>query len=595
MPANPSATDRVADGPTGGAERRGAAHRDTAIRADDAGHRRRLRPSRERLIARLPLVVMLLALAGNAVMLLQFTADVWFWADDWDLLFLRGIIPGADVGLLAPHNSHWLLMEILIYRGLFEVFGLGSYLPWAVTEIVFHLAVSFTTYLLLRRVGARPWAAVGGGVLIMYFGEGANAELWAASMNHVGALLFGLLAAYVVARVAGTRAPILGAAALLVVAVMFSGTALAVVAMVFVFAAGQRGFRYALAVAVPPTVVFGTWYLSQRDAIDPLGSRPDLSQVPTFIWTGMTGTLGEGTGLPGAGPLLLGVVVGCLLIARPEPSGLVTLAGAGLVGDVVQLVLLGVGRFGFGPEQVATSHYAYINIVLLAPAMTLVLHVALGAVRRSSFVIAVVALLVFATYAAHGWTRLTAWHDSFAIVTGANDEIALGIRDAYEDGQRVLTNTAVGALDLDYRPSYVVAPQIRAALPERKADPKWRLEAEGRFFTGVGPGDYGLARPGDLEIVSGLESDADVDDPGCHDYTATAAEPVLQLSSVDGNEIVVWSSSTLVKTKLLRGDDEGSLQEWPVEPGAVHIATSAHDTRLLISFNGAGDYQICKQ
>ena len=60
-----------------------------------------------------------------------------------------------------------------------------------------------------------------------------------------------------------------------------------------------------------------------------------------------------------------------------------------------------------------------------------------------------------------------------------------------------------------------------------------------------------------------------------------------------GQEIVVTSNSTLVKTKLYRGDVEGSLREWPVEPGPVHIATSARDTRLLVAFNGTGTYTVC--
>jgi hypothetical protein len=121
------------------------------------------------------------------------------------------------------------------------------------------------------------------------------------------------------------------------------------------------------------------------------------------------------------------------------------------------------------------------------------------------------------------------------------------------------------------------------------------VEAEGRFFVGAGSSDYGLAEPGRLELVSGLEGKHDIDQPGCHKFTATAAEPVLQLDSVDGNEIVVWSSSTLVKTILYRGEDQSALREWSVAPGPVHVATSARDAKLLVSFNGSGTYTVCKQ
>ena len=55
----------------------------------------------------------------------------------------------------------------------------------------------------------------------------------------------------------------------------------------------------------------------------------------------------------------------------------------------------------------------------------------------------------------------------------------------------------------------------------------------------------------------------------------------------------MWSSSTSVKTRLVRGDEESSLREWPVEPGPVHVATSAYDATLFVSFNGAGSYTVC--
>jgi hypothetical protein len=68
---------------------------------------------------------------------------------------------------------------------------------------------------------------------------------------------------------------------------------------------------------------------------------------------------------------------------------------------------------------------------------------------------------------------------------------------------------------------------------------------------------------------------------------------VLEVYVEAGQEIVVWSSSTTVKTKLYRDDLEGSLHEWPVEEGPVHIATSARDTQMLVAFNGTGSYTVC--
>ncbi|MEO6512110.1 MAG: hypothetical protein ABIO16_14025 [Nocardioides sp.] len=556
---------------------------------------RRLRPLRTRagLLAVLPTVVVVVALMASAVELIHFTDKIWFWADDWDLLFRRGIIPGADRGPFEPHNGHWFTAHIVMYRAIFEIFGLSSYVPYACVEIAFHLAIAWTTYLLLRRVGARAWAAVGAAVVIAFYGAGANAQIFAATMNHTGALLFGLLAAYCLARVDRDWLATALAAICLVVCVMFSGTALALLVMVAVFGIAHRGIRTAALTVAPATVAFTLWYLNYGRGIEPWGGDPQLSQIPHYVWVGLTGTLADGSGLVGAGPVLLAALVVSLMVARPEPSGLVSLAGAGLAAVLVQLVLASIGRFDFGAEQLGLSHYAYINVVLVSPAIGLAFHMALGGIRRSPLIVALLATVLVTAYASYGWTKLVQWHNDFALLTSATDEITMGIRDAYEQGEVIVNDAPLSDIDGDYLPSYVVAPEIRAALPHRPAEPFWRLEAEGRFFVGVGPDDYALAQPGRVEVVSGLKGRGNVDDPGCHKLTATAPEPVLEVYVEAGQEIVVWSSSTTVKTKLYRGDLEGSLHEWPVEEGPVHIATSARDTQLLVSFNGTGNYTVC--
>ena len=83
----------------------------------------------------LPVGLLLVGMIVNFVVLLRHSSGVWFWADDWDLLFLRGNIPRYDVGLLSPHNNHWLSAHILVYRLLFSLFGMGSYTPYAAAAI----------------------------------------------------------------------------------------------------------------------------------------------------------------------------------------------------------------------------------------------------------------------------------------------------------------------------------------------------------------------------------------------------------------------------------------------------------------------------
>ena len=234
---------------------------------------------------RLPVAVLAVGMAVNFVVLLQRKPGVWFWADDWDLLFLRGTIPEHDVGVLAPHNNHWFTAHILVYRVIFSLFGMGSYTPYAVTAVLVHLGIVAVTYVLLLRLRAGAWVAVLTALVIAFFGLGANAEIYAASMNHTGALLFGLIAALLtVSTRFGLRDQLLASACLLV-AVMFGLTGLAMFAMVGVFVVAQHGLRRAATVVGPPALVFVAWYVTygRSNGINSVNPTTDLStRSPRF-------------------------------------------------------------------------------------------------------------------------------------------------------------------------------------------------------------------------------------------------------------------------------------------------------------------------
>ena len=55
---------------------------------------------------------------------------------------------------------------------------------------------------------------------------------------------------------------------------------------------------------------------------------------------------------------------------------------------------------------------------------------------------------------------------------------------------------------------------------------------------------------------------------GCQQVRAVAADPILEVDTgPTGTEIVVWSDSTNIKTRLVREDLEGPNMDWEAEPG----------------------------
>ncbi len=88
-------------------------------------HRDRARSGRREGDRRTGLFVLAAAVAG--VVLLALGQGLTFFADEWAVIEGRSL----DVGsFLRPFNEHWLGTTIVVYRLMFGIFGLGSYVPY---------------------------------------------------------------------------------------------------------------------------------------------------------------------------------------------------------------------------------------------------------------------------------------------------------------------------------------------------------------------------------------------------------------------------------------------------------------------------------
>jgi hypothetical protein len=450
---------------------------------------------------------------------------------------------------------------------IFSVFGMGSYTPYAIAAIVVHLTIVSFTFVLLRRVGAGAWIAVMTALVVAFFGLGANAEIYAASMNHTGALLFGVVCAYLAATGDLTLRRQALVSMSLLASIMFGLTGLAMFAFVGTFVAARHTVIRAARCVAPPAVVFVAWFLlsGRSSGIYSVTPQTDLTStipaIPGYVWAGLTGTLGEGSGLTGAGPILVGILIAGLALYTGENRPLLHLAWAGVVADIFQLVIVGVARFDFGPTQLGTSHYSYINIVLLAPAIALVGTMLSRFRGRPRARAAVLAAILFVAYALNGVTYLRKWQDDFTLLTGGGRNIALGIKAGVANGQKVLTQRNPDPYNTHLIPRYVATPQILRSLPDRQPSEQGRLNADSYFFTGVGTTDYQMAGPSTVTPYAGLAEGTLVS--GCQRVRTTAPEPILQVVTGDaGTEIVLWSDSTTIKTRLVRGDVEGPTMDW---------------------------------
>lgn len=306
---------------------------------------------------------------------------LWFFGDEWSFLVRRGLWhwPGSQLGVWFPHNEHWSTLPILLWRGLYNVFRLGSYLPYLVPLLLAQVGVMHLAWRLCRREGTDPWVATVAVSVLGFLGAGSEDLAWAFQIGFVGSVLFGLLAFDLLDRrppsFATTRLDGLASVALLA-SLMCSTVGDAMVAGGAVLIFARRPWRRALSVLALPVVSYVIWFalighLGLRSHADQL-TTSTVTGLPAYVWTGLSSALGQAFNLEAAGAAaLVGLAAWVVWRAQhlwdehPALLGLSTAA-------VTFYVLVALGRDALGDSE-TVSRYVYVAIAILVPVVAQVL------------------------------------------------------------------------------------------------------------------------------------------------------------------------------------------------------------------------------
>jgi hypothetical protein len=145
-------------------------------------------------------------LGAAFVFLLVIGRHRWFDTDEWDLLIDRSLFGGhGRNGLLPPHNEHWLTVPILLYRLLFSVFALRTYVPYLLMVTLAHLLVVGLLWLLLRRLGVDVWVCFVVVAAVAFLGAGVDDIIFPFQTALLLSLAAGLAALLVAPRWAAGR------------------------------------------------------------------------------------------------------------------------------------------------------------------------------------------------------------------------------------------------------------------------------------------------------------------------------------------------------------------------------------------------------
>jgi len=341
-------------------------------------------------VERWSLPVFVLVEAGAFVFYLALARTQWFFADEWEFLSGRGV-NASD--LLRAHYGHWVAVPVVVYRLLWEVVGLRSYLPYVGVAIALHLAAAALLWVVMRRAGVCAAVATIVASAFVLFGAGAQDVLWAFQITFTGALVFGLVQLLLVdhdgpvdrrdwlALVAGF------------LAVMCSGVAVTMVVVVGIALLLRRSWRVAALQTVPLGLVYGLWWLHYSHGEHSF--RGSTRQIIDWCVTGASGVFGALGSVRG-----LGWVLGVILVAggvfAVRATGIAALRGrlalptALLIGAAAFLLIAAFDRSGVGASAAKLSRYLHILAALVLPAVG----VAIDALLRRRRLLGVVAAAV---------------------------------------------------------------------------------------------------------------------------------------------------------------------------------------------------------
>ena len=307
-------------------------------------------------------------MAGFAyVMRLQ--RDQWFFLDDWSFLKLDG------PGLFEPHVGHWSTSPLLLFHACRDVFGLGSYVPFALAVTLAHLATAHLVWRITLRARANAWIATAAVAVLVVLGSGAENILWGFQVGFLTALALGLLA-FLLADVAPlSRNRLLAIIALSAFALTWSGTAIPLIVATAALIAHRQGVRKAITYAIACAAVYLTWYAVYAigDPNNPdtggLGLEKIFIRVPEFL--GVMLLLGWQSIFPvfGIGAIVLITLLVWLVRLWRSGTKVEALSPALILTGAAALFALmtAYSRAEWSLGSGRASRYMYVLVVLLLP------------------------------------------------------------------------------------------------------------------------------------------------------------------------------------------------------------------------------------
>jgi hypothetical protein len=242
-------------------------------------------------IPRTRLVVAALALLALLVFVLLYIKGhgMTFYFDEWDFVLRRH---RTTVGIfLEPHNEHFSLVPVVVYKILFATAGLDHYEPYRIVALVLHLVIGALVFLWVRS-RAGDLLALAGATLLLFLGAGFEDVLWPFQIGFLFALAAGLGAFLLLER--DTRVADSAAMILLGVSLASASLGIPIALGAGAYLLVRPARRSRLWVVIVPLVLYGIWYADYgKSAL----KGKNIAAAPPYTADEVAGAVGGVVGL----------------------------------------------------------------------------------------------------------------------------------------------------------------------------------------------------------------------------------------------------------------------------------------------------------
>src|SRR3954454_17148970 len=121
-------------------------------------------------IAARPYAILLACVLLAVVLNFWETRGQTFYSDEWGRLFFPNSQNDSFESLLRWRSGHLVVLHVLLYKGLFGVFGADSYLPFRIVEALL-LGICGLLFYSLARTRAGSWPSVAATVMLLFLGS----------------------------------------------------------------------------------------------------------------------------------------------------------------------------------------------------------------------------------------------------------------------------------------------------------------------------------------------------------------------------------------------------------------------------------------